>query len=286
MLRSRRMDLSIVICTRNRGSRLSFTLDRWLEMQANASWELVVVNNGSTDETAAVLERYGAAHSSVTCVSESKPGLGRARNTGWRAASAPIIAFSDDDCYPVGSFVDSVVEAFYDQAVGYIGGRIFLHDPSDLPLTIQLLDRQVELPPHSHVAPGFIQGANFAFRRDVLNKISGFDPRLGAGTPYPCEDVDVVGRASAAGVRGVYFPHVSVSHHHGRKTQDDARRLALGYDLGRGAYYAKMLGISECRGMYLRKWARMLATQNPLRSARELRAAVGYWGERLFTSSE
>ena len=69
-------------------------------LRPTCSWELVVVDNGSSDGTREILNRFAAESTfPVTVVFQSKPGLGRARNAGWGAAPGDIIALIDDDCY-------------------------------------------------------------------------------------------------------------------------------------------------------------------------------------------
>lgn len=81
--------LSLVICTRNRASQLGECLEYVARLQPTCSWELVVVNNGSSDGTREVLEQFAAkVVFPMTIVFEDKPGQGLARNTGWKAAEA------------------------------------------------------------------------------------------------------------------------------------------------------------------------------------------------------
>jgi GT2 family glycosyltransferase len=209
-------------------------------------------------------------------VHEPRPGLGRARNAGWRSAAGAVVAFTDDDCYPGASFVDDVLGCFGDAAVGFVGGRILLFDPTDLPLTIQLHDQRVPVDPGQVVSSGLIQGANFAFRRTVLEAIGGFDDALGAGTPFACEDVDAISRASIAGWRGVYDPRPYVYHHHRRKTAEDADRLKRSYDFARGAYYAKAMMNPAATRLYAARWLRTAARQNPIRTWRELNGGLAF----------
>ena len=96
--------------------------------------------------------------------------------------------------------LDRIVGCFEEASLGFVGGRVLLFDPTDFPITIQELDHRVEIEPCAFVPAGLIHGANFAFRREVLEAIGGFDPGFGAGTPgFACEDVDAVARAAAAG---------------------------------------------------------------------------------------
>jgi glycosyltransferase involved in cell wall biosynthesis len=271
------MRLSVVICTRGRPAQLRACLDRFRTLSGAATWELVVVDNGPGEGASDVLRWYRReAPHPLNVVEESKPGLGRARNRGWQAATGELIAFTDDDCYPAEDYLDRVVDCFEDRALGFLGGRVLLFDPTDFPLTIQELDRRVEFEPRSFIPAGLILGANFAFRRPVLEAIGGFDPGLGAGTPFACEDVDALARAAAAGWRGAYDPRPLVYHHHRRKTRDEALRLRRIYDMGRGAYYMKCVISPAVRARYLGAWLHLIASQRPRRTARELRGALAY----------
>src|SRR6516165_12574502 len=129
------MQLSIVICTRNRASQLSQSLQSFTTVQYPAHWELVIVDNGSKDETQDVIKNYRESLFLKTVI-EPRAGLGRARNRGWAISQGEIVAFTDDDCYPAHDFLDSVIRCFEkNPRLGFIGGRILLHDPEDYPIT-------------------------------------------------------------------------------------------------------------------------------------------------------
>jgi glycosyltransferase involved in cell wall biosynthesis len=271
------VEVSLVICTRNRYEQLEHALQRLLALRPSATWELILVDNGSTDETATTLGRFEKQFACpVKVLYEPQPGLGRARNRGWRAAEGEVIAFTDDDCYPADDFLDRVVQCFAASDLGFMGGQILLFDPTDYPITIQLLDERIELTPGGFIPAGLIQGANLALRRTTLEAIGGFDDGLGAGTPFACEDVDVLARASGAGWKGVYDPRPRVFHHHRRKTAQEASRLMRGYDIGRGAYYTKCILDPALRQTYMRAWARCLLKQNLMKTLREIRGGVVY----------
>ena len=241
------LDLSLIISTRNRAESLQRTLRAVEQVQTRADWELVVVNNGSTDETATILDSFATSSClNLLVIQESTPGLANARNAGVRAASGEILIFTDDDCLPATDFIETTKLVFDEDArIGFSGGRILLHDPSDQPITIQESMTREEIAPGQFIEAGLIQGANFAFRRSALLQIGGFDPFFGAGSFYAVEDIDSVARVSAAGWHGVYDPRPLVYHHHGRKTLADATALEKTYARGRGAYYVKcMLGKS------------------------------------------
>ena len=188
-----------MICTRNRAAQLEQAVESYARLQYQGAWELVIVDNGCSDATPQLLEAFSRRFSgNVRVLQHARPGLGEARNVGWRAAGADIVAFTDDDCYPQQDYLARIDGCFSDQRYGFVGGRVLLHDPSDYPITIQLSDHRVEFPPKSYIAPGMVHGANFAFRRQALEAIGGFDKRLGAGTKYhSAEDTVAMARVSA-----------------------------------------------------------------------------------------
>ncbi|MCB2079710.1 MAG: glycosyltransferase family 2 protein [Novosphingobium sp.] len=245
------VEVSIVICTRNRANQLDAALQALTDIRSEHEWEAIILDNGSTDHTGEVIAEFAARDSRFHHAHEPQPGLGAARDTAWRAARGRIVSFTDDDCYVATDYVDRLMEAFSKRPqAGYLGGRILLHDPTDAPVTIMTRETPFDIPPRSYVAAGLLQGANLAFRRDVLEAIDGFSRDMGAGTPFPCEDIDAVAMASWKGFAGGYDPGPTVSHHHGRKLADIAR-LRSGYDAGRAAYFAKFIARSESRKAYL-----------------------------------
>ena len=249
-------ELSLVISTRNRASRLPALFERLAGITTDRPWELVIVDNGSTDGTGETLRELAeAAAFPVRHVVEPEPGLGRALNAGVRASAAPIVATTDDDCYPAPDYVDRVLDLFDRHAVGFAGGRIRLHDDSHAPVSIVDRPETVLLPSPTFPPPGLIGGANLAFRRTVFDNVGGFDDALGAGTPFPCEDADFCARASARGWDGGYFPEPVVHHDHRYAPGADADAVRRGYARARGAYYAKtLLDLPPLRRECLKWW--------------------------------
>ena len=253
------MTVSLIVCTRNRASQLPEFLQRIsLVQDPPGGWELVLVDNASTDASAAHIEKFAASVPfPVRYVRAPVPGLGRARNVGIAHSRGQILAFTDDDCYPRPDYLCALAQVFEECRVGFVGGRVVLHDPTDARLSIKDRETAVAIAPHRFVPAGVMHGANMAVRREVVNMIGGFDPQLGAGTICVAgEDIEYVARAAWAGWPGRYDPRPVVAHHHGRKPGPDAERHRLGYDYGRGAYYAKFLLDRRARGTYLRCWYR------------------------------
>jgi len=198
--------------------------------------ELIVVDSASrSDGTAKVGAEAGAYV--VRC---DRPGAARARNAGWRAASAPIVAFTDDDCRPQPGWLDAVASAFADDSVGVIVGRV-LPDRESHAIAVSVntdterrrFDRPID-------PMGVGQSANMACRREALDDVGGFDEALGPGARFPNgEDYDLLWRVLAAGWSGLYEPDAVVTHVQWRTRREGLKAYYL-YGIGDGAFAAKV----------------------------------------------
>jgi len=273
-------EVSIVVCTRNRAGSLNGTLASLAQIRSERPWEALLVDNASTDDTAKVIDAADDCGGRLRHLYEARPGLGAARDGAWRQAKGRLICFTDDDCYLAPDYVDAISEAFRRRPhLGCLGGRILLFDPQDARVTIDERDAPSEIAPYRFMPAGALQGANLSFRRETLERIGGFDPSLGAGTPFPCEDVDAVAATLWAGIPVGFDPGPVVFHHHGRRAAD-LEAVFEGYDRGRGAYYAKYLLRRDTRSAYFRAWMAIVAKYvEPAELAalrREFRAARAY----------
>lgn len=119
-----------------------------------------------------------------------------------------------------------------------------------------------------------------AFRRNVIERVGAFDPSLGAGTPFRCEDIDYAARASLAGFFGAHVPELVVYHHHGRKEGTEIEELKRLNDIARGGYYVKRL--REGQLSYLALWAKNTqGLGNGRRLVHEIRGAIQYIGSLI-----
>ena len=235
--------ISLIVCTRNRAESLPVCLNS-IEQAAVANRavevELLIVDNGSTDATAAVLLAWQKS-TSVRCrvLPAEQRGLSHARNHGLEHATGKIIAFTDDDCTVARDYLTQVERAYAtDAGPALRGGRVELGDPRDLPFTIK-----TDLAPQRFTGGhpgGFIHGCNLTMSRSALELVGRFDTRLGAGQPIgAAEDSDFVYRAHRSGVMVLYDPLIVVFHHHGRRDFAEVKLLQDVYNLGNGALYAK-----------------------------------------------
>ncbi len=278
------LDLSIVVCTFNRAAQLEAMLRTAAALRTSHAIEVLVVDNASTDGTPQCIAEAASRDPRLRTMTVSRLGLGAARDAGWRAARGRVVAFTDDDCYLAEDYADAMLDAFArNPDAGCIGGRILLHDPADAPETIDERDTPARTPPCRFIDAGAVHGANLAFRRDALARACGFDPAMGAGTSFPCEDIDAAASVLWSGRAVCFDPAPVVRHHHGRRL-DEVPALFRRYDRGRGAYYAKYLLRGDARRAYLRGWWDNATGQADLdglvRVTREARGALAYFRHR------
>jgi glycosyltransferase involved in cell wall biosynthesis len=256
-MQSLRVKISLIVCTRNRASRLPEFLSRisLLEFSSDA-WELILVDHASTDDTTDVIRTFAAgAPAPVRPLRSDAHCLVGAKNEAIAAARGDILAFTDDDCYPRPDYLRALAEVFDEHRIGVAGGRVVLHDPTDARVSVRDVETATDIAPGTFVQAGTIHGANMAISRDVVRALGGFDPLFGPGSPcVAAEDVEYIARAVWSGWRARFDPRPVVAHHHGRKPGPDTDRHRQGYDYGRGAYYAKFVLNRRARRVYLRHW--------------------------------
>ena len=234
----------MVIASRDRPDMLRDALAATIRA-IRAGDELVVVDSASlTGETVEVAE-----HAGVRAVRCDLPGLARARNAGVAATSAPLVAFTDDDCRPRPDWVDAVRRGFDAPDVGFVAGQV-LADEATAGFAVSVTDTTQ---PRTFVRgddPATIgHGANFSARRVALDAIGGFDESLGAGGRFRAgEDYDFFHRALCAGWTGRFEPSSVVGHRQWRSRRD-AVRLQWGYGLGAGAFAVKAVKLSPAEGL-------------------------------------
>lgn len=270
--------ISIIICSRNRGAQLKRSLEAIENQDFKDIWELIIIDNGSTDNTNFVIDEFvNTAKCLVKTTFEPKPGLSRARNRGLSLSRGEVVAFTDDDCYPEPDYLTAIDHCFRTHNISFCGGRILLFDPTDRRITIQELNKKKAINPHLYLPSGLIRGANMAFERNAILSAHGFDERLGAGTRFNSgEDTDLLRRLITNGCSGIYDPSIVVYHHHGRKTAEAEDNLLRGYWVGRGACMAKFCVNPKTRAVYLRQWYWGLRTMRLAQIIAELMAGVQF----------
>lgn len=223
--RDRRPDVSIIICTHNRCSELDAAIASVIApAAASVRYELIVVDNNSSDATPQVVARHATAHSGIRYVREGRLGLSIARNAGWQSATAPIVAFLDDDAVVEPGWIDAIADAFGRGPAGIamVGGRVIpqweVPQPSwlaDRPaLGLTMLDWSPTAREIVDLRLEWLAGANMAVAREMLQRVGGFHPALGRSgrRQLSSEDVFLQKRVQQLGGRLLYDPAMAVSH--------------------------------------------------------------------------
>jgi glycosyltransferase involved in cell wall biosynthesis len=198
-------DVSVVVSTYRRAHLLP-RLVAALEAQttAPARFEVVVCDNGSDDATGAVLAELQSSTPLALRVVRApvNRGPGAGRELGWRAARAPVVAFTDDDCQPEPRWLEAALAAVEACGPAVLVGRT-VPDPHQAHLLVDFSRTQrVE-------DARFAQTCNVVYRWADLEAADGFDP--GFTTPGG-EDTDLALRVEATGSRRVFAPDVVVRH--------------------------------------------------------------------------
>lgn len=240
------MKISLIICSRNRAGQLKKCLEKLSQADSpDLAVEVIVIDNGSEDHTAAVIQSFVESRKwlTKTCRAERK-GLGFARNCGINLSSGDLLVFIDDDCYLEKNYFQNLQDNFNPEICQYGAGQILLYDPDDdgRVANLKIAERTL-IPSKSAVIPaGTVQGANMFFLRKVFDAAGLFNENMGTGTAFPCEDIEMASRASHHGFTGAQLPGFTVYHHHGcKKNSPEAEERVASYDYGRGAYYASLL---------------------------------------------
>ncbi len=282
-------EVSVVVCTRDRGQALAGCLDR-LAALTHPHLELLVVDNAPSDDgTRRVVERFAARDPRFRHVVEPRPGLSRARNRGLAEARGAVIAYTDDDVAVDAGWVQGLLRGFARRAdVGCVTGLVATAGVDTVEEAYfdaratswstrcepELYDlaasaRDDALYPYS--AGIFGTGANFAFDTALLRELGGFDEALGAGAPTRGgEDLDVFVRVLRAGRALAYEPAAVVWHHH-RADPAALLRQLYGYGTGLTAYLTKCLLQREVRRDVLRRIPRGLGRIVRIRQATDER---------------
>jgi glycosyltransferase involved in cell wall biosynthesis len=215
--------ISVVVCSYNHASSLLLTLRSFttFEPAITPPWELIVVDNNSTDDTAQVVAEFASTVGfPVRYAFEAQQGLSHARNCGMTLAQGGIVAFTDDDVRVSSRWLAELQREFAsDPDIAMVCGRT-------LPLRDDVFPMGVKVSPeralfrHPCQPLGIGIGNNMAIRTAVAGQIGAFDVRLGAGTRCgAAEDTDY--------------------HDHDRTTAEQIARIQCNYRRGYGAFIAK-----------------------------------------------
>ncbi len=245
------LSLAVVIPCHNSGSTLAEQLDRLVDERWTRRWGIVVVDNGSTDDTRVVVNRFLERGVSVVSATE-KYDAGYARNAGVRSVRASAIAFCDGDDVIQPGWVAAIGDALDQHEL--VGGRLeteTLNDPwlaTSRPLTQEDgLARFAGTP--------FVPTCNCGVRRELFDRLGGFDENFDG-----LEDIEFSLRARSVGVIASAAPGATVSYRF-RSTARELWRQGRYYGEGRPLLIqrARELGLpAPGRAEGVRSWAWLL----------------------------
>ena len=233
------LDFTVIVVTHNRAQILSQTLNSLAKLTFDGSWEVLVVDNNSTDTTRETVEQARVTFPvPLRYHFEGRAGKYWALNGGIRLAEGSYIAATDDDAFPERDWLNRAREGFERYGCDFVGGRVYpvwhgsppnwVHASSAITGKVLGLQDHGDQPrEYGRKGLSWPLGVNVAYRREAFEQVGLFDGRLGriAGTLRSQSQREWHLRARAQGLRGMYLPHMVVHH------SVEAERLTRNYFL-------------------------------------------------------
>lgn len=239
------MRLSVIIPTRNRSPLLEKAIQSLIaQTYSPDDFEVIIVDNGSTDGTKGIFESYKAKLPNLTYIYEPSPGLHVGRHAGLEIARGDILVYADDDIEAFPTWLEGIAESFEDPSVALVGGNNLPRYESPPPPWTELLWNKTPFGRANgmysildfgnaiqEISPYYIWGCNFSIRKEVLLEVGGFHPD---GMPddflrYRGDGESAVSRRVLnSGYDTIFNPKASVYHF------VPAKRMTLDYIHKRG----------------------------------------------------
>lgn len=237
------MIISFIICTYNREKYIYECLSRLASNTVKEGWEIILVNNNSTDNTAAECERFVEDYQPANYhyFLETQQGLSFARNRGIQEAKGEWLVFLDDDAMVEPDYIASLQKhlSAHPEA-GAFGGQIIPLFEDKTPswysywtmIYVSAMDRGKAV--HPFPANKYPIGANMGVKREVIDRVGMFNTALGrtGNNLLSGEEKDLFNRIHAAGYSILYFPDIQVHHCIPAKRTTPEFVAKLGYGVG------------------------------------------------------
>lgn len=266
--------ISVVVCTHNGSRTIEKTCQELVKLDY-PDFEIIVVDDGSTDRTAEIVRQY-----EVRLIQTDNQGLSTARNVGANAATGEIVAYIDDDAWPDPHWLSYLAMAFESGEFAGVGGPNIA--PPDEGMVADSVANAPGGPIHVLLTDDVaehIPGCNMSFRRSALKAVGGFDPTFRVAG----DDVDLCWRIQAKGWKLGFTSAAMVWHR---------RRSSM------RAYLRQQWGYGKAEAMLERKWPEKYNAVGHLSWAgriyaehatqlimpRRRRIYHGTWGSALFQS--
>lgn len=233
--------ISIVVCTYNREKYLAEVLiSLILQSSAKSNYEIIVINNNSTDNTLGVCEIFQSKNPECNFkyFTETKQGLSHAKNRGIQEAKGDYIIFVDDDAFVNKIYIESII-TFFEQNpdAKVIGGKIipvYEDKPKWISSFLEPIFGKLDMGDKITLFKGtkFPFGGNSGAAKDIFEKFGNFNPDLGrqGKKMLASEEKDFYGRIHAAKIKMYYLPDMILFHHapKDRTTPDFIKKQAIG----------------------------------------------------------
>ncbi len=216
------VQVSVIVPSYNRSESLKDTLQGLGRQKTSLHYEIIVVDNNSTDGTKEVVREFqGNFKAPLYYLFESRQGISYARNAGMRKARGELIAFLDDDTLPSPEWLTSFWRCFQEEEADLVAGKVELLWFSERPewlseilmkplVTLDYGEKRFQI----HAKEKRILGANFAFRRSLADRVGFFREDLGrrGNSLIGGEDSEWFGRLIQEKAKVFYEPQAQVFH--------------------------------------------------------------------------
>jgi len=200
------MKVSVVIPAYNAQQTIAEAVEQSVaQAKGPMEVEVVVVDDGSVDDTAKIAESAGA-----TVIKQENAGPAAARNRGWKSATGQVICFTDSDCVPMSGWLENLLDGFRDRQVGAVAGSYEIANTGSWLahwVHQEIMERHKRMPPFVRAFGSY----NVAIPRYMLEATGGFDPKYRQASG---EDNDLSYRIIKKGWRIAFRPQAKVAHHH------------------------------------------------------------------------
>jgi glycosyltransferase involved in cell wall biosynthesis len=237
--------ISVVVPTRNRAAMLDDSLSSLSRQRSGTAYEVVVVDNGSSDATPDVIRRWTDVDERFRAIREAEPGRSNAMNAGLKIARGRVVLFTDDDVVVEDGWIDAFDRFFERETAELViaGGPI-------VPVADDLEPWPAWVPDSSAVDLGglshgdeerrlgryeYLWGANMGIPRALVGTLGGWDPSIGRREEHrgTFEDIEYQDRVHRRGGEVWYLPHASIRHRIPRASVTPRRIVSVAFRRGR-----------------------------------------------------
>lgn len=198
--------ISIIIPVYNNEKAVALCLQALMKQNfASNSLEVIVVDDGSTDNTADVVKQYP-----VKYIYQENAGPATARSTGWKAAYGEIVCFTDSDCIPERNWVEKIAKRYASDEIGGVGGSYDIANKDSL-LARCVHEEIVQRHMRTSRETDYLGSFNLSYRKKVLEEVGGFNESFRQPSG---EDNDLSYRVKKAGYKLIFDKDIKVSHCH------------------------------------------------------------------------